>query len=251
LKSIYTILFLLSTSLNVYATEDIKTVDVDNFIKKHQCHDEINNLLKEWGSSKDQWHGILASDGGLIYARPTSMFAVWIEYQQKGNSPRFSKITPGNITNITFNEKCEKLLEIIGSKEIPRTPTNTVDDKKLFAILNKDVTGLIYSWTPHMSLSLAGLKTMQEVAVELKMPLTVLLDSQSGNEIKLAQDRLKQEKIDLPTILVASSMDLYYRRTQIHYPNLLVFKNGRIVDGMLPGLASKKQYIDFINEQVR
>ncbi len=238
-------------SLNVFAETELKTIDVDKFIEKNHCHKEIKNLLSDWNASSDKWRAILASEGSLLYNKPTNMLSVWIEFQQKDSRTQFSKITPGNITNIVFNEKCEKLLDVIATKNIPKTPANVVDDKKLFSILNKDLTGLIYSWSPHMTLSVRGLKEIQAIAAEKKLPLTVLMDSQSASELELAQKILDKEKIKLDKILIGSSMELYYRRTHIHYPNLIVFKNGRIIDGMLPGLAGHDQYSDFIKAQVK
>lgn len=238
-------------SLSAFAETELKTIDVDKFIDKNQCHKEIKSLLSEWNASSDKWRAILASEGTLLYNKPTNMLSVWIEFQQKDARTQFSRITPGNITNIVFNEKCEKLLDVVATDKVPKAPDNVVDDKKLFSILNKDLTGLVYSWSPHMNLSVKGLKAIQAIAAEQKLPLTVLMDSQSASELELAKKILDKEKIKLDKILIGSSMELYYRRTNIHYPNLIVFKNGRIVDGMLPGLAGHDQYTDFIKAQVK
>ncbi|MBY0414557.1 MAG: hypothetical protein K2Q18_10340 [Bdellovibrionales bacterium] len=238
-------------SLNLMAS-DFSKVDVEAVTQKNSCHQEIEHLINEWGSlPKDKWRAVLSSNDKFIYVKPTSKFAVWIEFQEMGEGIELSKVTPGNITAVKFDKKCQRSFNIMSAKKVISKVPNVVDDQALFGMISKHATGLIFSWSPHMGLSLKGLKIIQQLALGLKLPLIVLMDAQASSEVEFAKKRLEDENIQIGKILIGSSMDLFYRRTHIHYPNLIVFKDGRIVEGMLPGLANENQALDFIKDQLK
>ena len=82
-------------------------MNVDIFIKKNKCKKEITELLNTWEESKiDKWHGLLGDDG-LLYIKPTTMFAVWIQANILDNHLEFSKISPESITKVKFIRGCE------------------------------------------------------------------------------------------------------------------------------------------------
>lgn len=75
LKSMCVLFCLLS--LNVFAETELKTIDVDKFIDKNQCHKEIKNLLSDWNASTDKWRAILASEGTLLILFPSLLVSYY------------------------------------------------------------------------------------------------------------------------------------------------------------------------------
>ena len=234
-------IFLVFNIQLVFGADSLKTIDLKN------CKKEIEAQIIRWDDSKEVWRSMIDGEGLNYSVRPTSMMSVWLEYKSNVDELYVSKVTPMNVTRVSFDKECNPSLTVLPGI-LYKSQNPGLDDKGLFEEVQKSQSGLIYTWSPHMSLSIEGVMRIQELAKEMRLPILVLLDPKAdlGNAKKI----LAEKKIEQKNLLSVSSMEMVYRRALIHFPNLLVYKNGKIVDGLLPGLSTKAEYAVFIKKQL-
>ena len=115
-------------------------------------------------------------------------------------------------------------------------PEQSFSDESLQSLLahsaENKTSGVIYSWSPRMPLSIRGVYELRTIAQKMGLEMQLVLDpSAVENEIQQSiaefpllagTPRLKSSK------LVAMSM-------MIHYPSLIIYKNGHLYPISRPG----------------
>jgi hypothetical protein len=117
-------------------------------------------------------------------------------------------------------------------------------DQNLKVILNKHSRGVFYFWSPHMVLSIQGIQKIEQLCKKYRIHLTVLLDP-DADPIE-AQDAQKKFKLNSSYLLRNESEDLFSRGARLHYPNLMLYRDGEILRGNLPGFKSQTSYDNYI-----
>ncbi len=221
-------------------------------LKNNLCQKEQKELFKQWNDVDRKWIGQLKSDGSMSFYKPTSEMSVWIAVEKKGEELYFSRHTPQSIIEVTFDNNCKKSLKVLKDEIIDykNIPPQFVTDPKLFSIIAKYQNGIIYHFSPRMNLSIQGLKNIIQVSQKLKKPLLILMDKEAQSEVNKVKKMFEKEKIDAGEILLSHSLELFLRRTYIHYPNMLLFKNGAILDDFYPGLYSESDYESVIKSRI-
>ncbi|GEM_PF-2719416 len=118
-------------------------------------------------------------------------------------------------------------------------------DRDLDLLLKKNKRGVIYLWSPHMSLSVYELVEMKKYLSSLKIPVTILLDLNA--DIDSANKSI--QKIDLPLDYLKrmNSRKLESFGATIHYPSTVFYKDGELVK-KVPGFNGKKSLVDLIKK---
>lgn len=114
------------------------------------------------------------------------------------------------------------------------------DLKKVLA-QNLKTDALIYSWSPHMNLSVRGLDEL------LKSPqnngLVVLLDPNSNS--KIAEEIVRTRKWPESVLRRNTSQILIEKGARVHYPNYIFISHGKLDTPILPGFKTSSQILEF------
>jgi len=116
------------------------------------------------------------------------------------------------------------------------TPNNQFSDENLHQLMQKEKIGLIYAISPYMHLSIKGINTIKKIAKKLKLPILILVDPEA---------RKAKSEIQKLGFLIASKQ-LFMRGISIHYPSLIIYKNGQIISDAFPGLHDEQIYLNYI-----
>ena len=119
---------------------------------------------------------------------------------------------------------------------------NTFTDIALDSLLHANHRGLIYVWSPRMPLSVKGLAEARAAAQTMGIAFTALAAESSDAE-------LRESPVSVADQQRFESLELVYRNATIHYPSVLLYDNGHVIDGVYPGYKNRATYALFAREQ--
>lgn len=102
---------------------------------------------------------------------------------------------------------------------------------------------VIYSWSPHMSLSVRGLNEIQQYCQKKNQILVVVLDPDAN--LSVASEVAAKNKWPLQFLIINKSKKLISRGTRIHYPSYNLISQGSFASRLLPGYKNEQQLDDF------
>lgn len=125
-------------------------------------------------------------------------------------------------------------------------------DRDLDSILRSEDTqntaGLIYAWSPRMPLSILGADEIAIIAKKLNLPLYIVVDpsateqeirnSVGNNSLLKNSAALRSEK------LISMSM-------KIHYPSLVMYRNGNLLTPSRPGYDEPERLEAYIIRRLK
>lgn len=111
--------------------------------------------------------------------------------------------------------------------------TDTTLNDLLFRSAISQTSGVIYTWSPRMNLSLLGIAELQSICNELKLELVILLDPAISDEEANSVRKPFYEYL-IPSYRLHSAW-LLNMGIRVHYPSLVIFKNGKIIGSFRPG----------------
>lgn len=219
---------ILFTSSNLEA----KTLDHLNFL----CSDKIENVLQKW-NVKPEFRSTLRTETVEVFESPTPELGTWVRIQKNNDSVDLEKLTDTHRLSFSFKEpKCRPDIEVITKKNFK----NGLTDKDLRLEIDKTRSGIIYSWSPAMPLSILGVNEAQATAKMIKIKLIVVLD-QNANETT-AKQIVKKNRWPKEFLKKNSSFELSQRNLMNHFPSALFYKNGYIANEIFPGYKLSMSY---------
>ena len=221
-------------------------------LKAFHCPKEQKELFNNWNDVNRKWIAHPKDDGSLIYFKPTSEMSVWIGFEKRKDQVVFTRMSPQSVYEVSFDKGCKKELKVLKNEivDYKKIPDHFVTDPKLFSIISQYKTGIIYHFSPKMNLSIEGVKTIISLSNRLKIPALILMDQNAASEIPNVVKIFKEQNVNIGEIFLSHSFEMYMRRSYIHYPNLILFKNGAIVDEFFPGLSSEADYESMIKARI-
>jgi hypothetical protein len=125
---------------------------------------------------------------------------------------------------------------------------NDFDDADLQTILTssaqkKGQRYIIYSWSPHMSLSIRGLNELTNASNRTQPTVLVVLDPDAN--LELATEIAKKQKWPSEFLRLNRSEILFKRGIRIHYPSYNLISNGSFRGRLLPGYKTRTELEDF------
>ncbi|PIK16533.1 hypothetical protein [Halobacteriovorax sp. JY17] len=120
-------------------------------------------------------------------------------------------------------------------------------DRDLDQLLKKEKMGVIYLWSPHMSLSVYELVEMKKYLSSLKISVTILLDLNA--DIDLANKSIQKFDLPLDYLKRMNSRKLEAFGATIHYPSTIFYKDGELIK-RVPGFNGKKSLQDLIKKHL-
>ena len=118
-------------------------------------------------------------------------------------------------------------------------------DLDLNNLLIKSKAGIIYVWSPHMSLSVFELVEMKKYAKKLKVDITVLMDLNS--DAKFSKNIVSEYKLPVEYLKRVNSRKLEAFGSNIHFPSMVLYKNGKLIK-RIPGFNGEKEFKRLIKE---
>ncbi|MCM0606922.1 MAG: hypothetical protein KA715_12600 [Xanthomonadaceae bacterium] len=239
-------LVLLSLSFDSQAKEPLKQIP---------CFNEVSDLQLTWETIKG-WKTIAndVSDQTILQSG-TDTFGVWIELiiAKKGNT--LIRFAPEHTEIVSFNKKdCTRNVRIQpGPLAFIQKNEQSVTDADLNIWIkdldSRSVTGLLYTWSPHMNLSYINLDEVIEVAKKLKLDLKVVLDPRASQ--KAAESVAKKYKIPDSYLKRARSVELDRREIYTHYPSYHLINGKGWINTPRLGYDSPKKLIEYIQEELK
>ncbi len=206
--------------------------------KSFVCWKAMQTLIKRDGVG-EQWRAKMRPDNTFRYTAPTKTLSRWWTLEKEAGHEVLVKESPYDrlIVRYSTSQKCAPEIATIALN----APTTGFTDAELARTLkNAQGGGLIYSWSPFMDHSVSGIKTIREVAAKNNLALTIVLDPNVKEADALKA--LKKEGITDVKLTKMHSFEMRKRNTLMHYPNILMYKSGRIVGPMVPGIMGQTTY---------
>ena len=201
-----------------------------------KCKVQTENILKKW-SSQNHWKTDINK---FTHYTPSHLLGSWIFYTSEKKNIVISKEDQKSKVTITLAKTdCTSSFNIF-QKLQSKKRTLAVTDKELIALTYKK-TGLIYIWSPHMPLSFQALTSIEKYKSKNQDLETIILVDPNSKINKLKQ------KVPLKWLNKADSFELKMRQAYIHYPTILFFKDGKILNRVKYGFESFKNYQHYFN----
>lgn len=205
-----------------------------------RCGAAIAGTLTEW-ASREQWRP-LAPVPAPRDATPTAVPGVWIERWQRGDTTELRRVSAESTVVMTF----------AGDACVARTTTHvrTYDraalasaftDDSLRALLRRSPRGMVYVWSPRMPLSVAGIAEARAASRTLGIDFTAVVAESNDGE-------LASVRVNAADARAMESVELVYRNATIHYPAVVLYHDGAIVDGVLPGVRHADGYARLVRD---
>lgn len=211
--------------------------------KTFRCWKNMQPALKDAGVT-EEWRPKMKPDLTYQYLRPTRQLSRWVILDKQNGEEYLVRETPIQQMILRYDSKCTASIALrpVKSYNIP----GGFNDVLLAKTISENKAGLIYAWSPGMGLSFDGIKYLQKVAKEKKLSLTLVMDPYADE--KTGKKYLKQAGIKDVKIQKISSLELINRNTLLHFPNLMMYRDGHIVGPMVPGLVGESGYTHLIKK---
>ena len=115
-----------------------------------------------------------------------------------------------------------------------------VTDKTVKEILERGVSGVFYTWSPHMPLSIEGLSEIHAAGERLNLVVIPVLSSHAN--LAYARDRIEGRDVPDSVLRRSQASELIGRDLFVHAPAILVFDGGNFVSPVLPGFRYAADY---------
>lgn len=121
---------------------------------------------------------------------------------------------------------------------------DTLTDEHIDAILGGGSSGVFYAWSPHMPLSVDGLREILAAGEQLGLVVIPVLSSHAN--ITYARDRIEGQNLPESVLRQSRSVVLTGRDLFVHAPAILIFDGGEFVSPVLPGFRFAADYESLI-----
>jgi hypothetical protein len=158
-------------------------------------------------------------------------------------------VTPRTTTAVRLEGKdCQQSLSLTERKLDETRMKGAFTDETLAALVASGKTGLVYAWSPHMQLSLDGVREARKAARQLGAELSLVLDPTADQ----AQAEAAARKAGLPAeaLKPMQSLELQYRGVPGHYPALVAYGKGRILGWASPGYQPAERYTRQVRQRL-
>lgn len=236
------LLFLINV---VFASPSLNLTGLDRHTpeREFKCFSKMKNLIQH-EKPKGEWRKKVNPDMTLSYIRSTRVLSRWIRIERSREFEIFKRQTPYDEMIVSFDRNCQGKMSVrkISNYQI----ADGFNDFALAELLSKNPKGLILSWSPHMNLSVEAIKNAQASAKSKKLPLTILLDPYA--DVKKAKALLQKKGLEMIEIKKISSFELINRNVLLHFPNLVMYKNGEITGPLVPGLLQSDDFTFLVSK---
>lgn len=213
------------------------------------CQKEVEHKLKEM-DIKSKWVRFIAGKAGSFSYRAPISIGVWAQVTVEKNSITVSKLTESNGVSSKYSE--ESCIPQIAIQSVPKDlipKKDSLRDVELKKIVDSGENGVIYIWSPQMSLSPIGFHHIEEAAKKAGAKLHVYVDPRA--DVKVAAKVAKQARMPASTLKPMNSFDLVMRGATLHYPATFTYKDGKLSRWAKHGYENQVQFEEFIQNELK
>ncbi len=212
------------------------------------CAKQIEDKVKEL-NIKSQWvRFIMGGPGQFAYRAPISV-GLWAQISIDKEGVTFTKKTEGNAISQRFSgETCVPQIAIQAVPKDMLPAKNSLGDSELRKIVESGKTGVIYIWSPNMTLSPQGHHHVEAIAKKLGIEFNAYVDP-AVNSQKVAKEA-KKSRLPASSLKPMMSFDLMMRGASLHYPATFIYKDGKISRWAKHGYEDLKQFEEFIKAEI-
>lgn len=147
--------------------------------------------------------------------------------------------------------------EIRKPANVQEDPISGFSDQSLETLLKQNVNGgLIYTWSPQMPYSVNAFPAILRASKKLNLPLKLLVDTNAPiSDTRVLFSALEGTKVTRSQKLQLinqsepnNSKALIDQGGYLHFPSLAVYKNEKLLPGMILGAKSVGDYLDLIEK---
>ena len=203
------------------------------FLSEVKCRAPIAAWLESKGAINKWRRQVDPSPGARSFRSPTSQFGNWVEVHTfvDGQADGYL-ISTEHSEEINWKKNC---VATISTSEKSESKNNHFTDHDLALLMKENKAGIIYVWSPGMVYSMDFYPAFKAVAEKLKLPLTVLMDPYFDE----AQAKKRAEEFKIPFMnRRVESVELLMRDIGTHYPETLVYSNGKLSDERIVGVMT-------------
>lgn len=214
-------------------------------LEKFQCFPQFKSLLTEWKVTGDWTKEFKAGLGKSMLVSTTQTFGEWVLVQKIDQGTVLARADERGRLEVTFKtDKCVKQVKPYVNDKIS---SQFFTDKKIEKYIKSKKTGAIYIWSPRMGLSEKGLKEIQAASKAMKLPVLLLMDK----DVSEKEHATLSKKIGKDLTRRLDSFDFKMRNTSMHFPALMVFKDGKILSGVKYGYENAEGYQRDLRNKLR
>jgi hypothetical protein len=228
------------------APDRVRPTVAEGLIGAAPCADRVTSLMSEWGTAVTYLEAPPSYTGSHVYRFPTERLGEWVVLTLPvAGPPSLTRVESSGATGFSFDADCSVQESFVEHESPPGARAELFTDDDLRDALNSERGGVvIYSWSPHMPLSVDG---YQEVAAAARsrgmIALPVLI---AFSEAGFARREAERAGIPEAGVRQMDSVELIQRGAQLHAPSIFVFAQVG-VSALLPGYRNAEGYGRFLD----
>ncbi|MBH47181.1 MAG: hypothetical protein CME71_03320 [Halobacteriovorax sp.] len=212
------------------------------------CANKVEEKVKSL-KVDSRWVRFIAGEPGSFAYRAPIEVGLWAEVIVTKKSVTVSKMTEMNAVSYQFEtEDCVPQIAIQAAPKDAIPATTDLGDVKLKKIVESGKSGIIYIWSPSMTLSPKGYHHVAAAAKKFGVELHSFVDP-SANE-KMVEIAVKKARLPASITTPMQSFDLTMRGATLHYPATFIFKDGKISRWAKHGYENDVQFEQFIKREL-
>ena len=219
-------------------------------LKNYVCTSEIKTILADWKiDEKSDWKKEAADPKTFSYKAHGAEVAEWISISAPNQTSAELRHyqADGKVFSVTLNtQKCS---EQKWTGKDPAPVSKKLDlftDQDLKKTLDETKNGIIYVWSPNMSLSKPGIKNITAAGKDLGMPVKLLMDPFADQ--RFAKGFIKEQNMPADSMKRMKSRELASYGATLHYPAMIIYKNGKVCSEVQNGYRTQEKYRMIANE---
>lgn len=206
------------------------------------CAPHISDQRATWGAIGPPRMQPPSSEGATVLHWPTSTLGTWVVEVVGPREASLRRVVDGDVTDVTWSTDC-----VPSTVDTPRlgSAMGRFTDADLRGLVAHHPRGLLYVWSPHMPLSVDGVRVARIVAERRGLPLTILLDPAANTG--LARSVIARHGWPPDSAIVADSTELRFRDVLVHAPTIQGYASGRLVGSAFPGYHTVDEYSAYLD----
>lgn len=210
-----------------------------------KCSDDAAVYLEVWQARDEFLLSPQVTGAESLFRSPTRTFGVWAIVQVTTDRiTAVSRISPDEMLRVSFDDLCEpssrRIAGLFGQDD-----STALGDADVERILKEHQSGVVYSWSPHMPLSVSGYEEIESATKSLGLTLVAVLSDHTNDDFAVEQSELSG--IPATALQRNRSVELIMRDLQVHAPAILIFADGKFVSPTLPGFRHARDYETLIS----
>lgn len=236
----FIILFLLC--VNAYAK------DIDWREHNPICLKQVEKKVQAF-AIKSKWVRFIAEGAGAFAYKAPIEIGVWAQVSIDKDGVTVSKMTEGNAVSYHFkDEACVPQIAIQAAPKEALPQAHALGDNELKKIVESGKSGIIYIWSPQMTLSPKGYHHVAAAAKKLGVELNVFVDPSA--QPKMVKKSVQSARLPASSQKPMQSFDLTMRGATLHYPATFTYKNGKLSRWPKHGYENDIQFEQFIKSEL-